>query len=189
MNACDREKLLLLAAGELPAGEANVVERHAAGCADCAAELAALREGLGALARLPAMVPSGAAIERIGQAADEQLDRRRIVRPHFVWRYRYALATAAALAILIGWAAVQQMFAPPMETPRNELAGLWDKPQTQVTESATLADDLANWHADDPWTAATETVIAQMDERDVTGELLDLENNLELLEGSVGEGT
>lgn len=55
MSACPDQELMLhaLADGELDAGNAVALEAHVAGCAGCAAELAAIREVKRALAAAP----------------------------------------------------------------------------------------------------------------------------------------
>lgn len=63
---CDltRDELAAHAAGELDAGRAGEVERHAAACAQCRRRLAALRAADAALAVLPRLEPPAGALLR-----------------------------------------------------------------------------------------------------------------------------
>jgi anti-sigma factor RsiW len=66
MNEHDaiREWLALAAAGALDPAEQRRLERHAAGCPACAAELEQLRDLAGALRRLPTPQPPATVVER-----------------------------------------------------------------------------------------------------------------------------
>jgi anti-sigma factor RsiW len=59
-----RERLALAVAGALEAAEASEVERHAAACPECAAELARWRAVAGALGRIPTPQASPAMVQR-----------------------------------------------------------------------------------------------------------------------------
>ncbi|HEY1750270.1 MAG TPA: anti-sigma factor [Caulobacteraceae bacterium] len=71
MSACPDQELLLhaLADGELDAGNALALEAHVAGCAGCAAELAAIREVKARLAATFAGYPASASLRASLDAA------------------------------------------------------------------------------------------------------------------------
>ena len=185
MNRCDHEKLLLLAAGELDYAQVAPVERHVAGCAACADELARLRDGLAALDRLPPLEPSGRAVEAIratGRQALAQRIVRRTARPHILYRYRFAVAAAAMLAVVFGWSLLQ----PGRPTGATVAELDWNHADRQVSEGSNLAEDLAEFQQSDPWTHAANTLIADLGRADVNGELLEIDENLDLLEPTGG---
>lgn len=101
------ERLLLYAYGELPAGEAEVIRRHLAGCAGCRAEAESIAR-VRAAASEPALKedPPPALLAGLRIAARESL----AVRPGLLervtgWlgqpRFRYAAVGAAALVIIV----------------------------------------------------------------------------------------
>lgn len=89
-----RERIALLAGGELPDAERAEVERHLAECEEChelAAELGEVRELLGALAQESA---SEAVLAEVRSGVSEQ-----IARSARRWRW---VAVAAAAVVLMG---------------------------------------------------------------------------------------
>jgi len=178
MSACDKEQLLLLASDELAPRQAAQVERHVAECPACAAELERLRQGLAALDRLTPMEPSGQAVERTAADGRRAVERRRTLRPSFVHRYRYALAAAAVVAVAVGWTLIGRLAAPT----DAQLDQLWREPVSDIIDTDSIVEDLAEGQAANPWTQAADVVIAQLSESDLDDELLELEESLELLE-------
>ena len=104
MSACPERELLLhaLVDGELDAKSALEVEAHVAGCAGCAAELAAIREVKAALREAPLAYRAPASlVERIDAAlaeASAPLPRRRFVVESWVMSGAVG-ALAASLAL------------------------------------------------------------------------------------------
>lgn len=108
LNETMRDRLPELANGLLPAAEAGEVRAHAAGCAACAAELAALetarlvlmartpRLDLAAITRAVTTPAPALRVERGGAARPANASP---VRPT-VWRSRQFLAAAASLLIV-----------------------------------------------------------------------------------------
>jgi hypothetical protein len=102
-----RDELLDLALGLLEPAEARALETHAAGCAACRAELAALRQTREVLAGLPPIeAPERSAavvLAAARQAAEaaEAARRPRWAAPRWVWGGTLGLAGAAALAVLV----------------------------------------------------------------------------------------
>lgn len=151
-------QLLLHDAGELDAAEARDVSSHAAGCAECAAQLRELK-GLGALvARGAAAEPQVLRRERVLAAAFGG-SRRRI-------GWGLALAAAAALLLTIGRAwwpveppkqadpwvarhreAVQRLDRSPVEVARGGEPGvkIGGTPGTESGDAARAA--VAKWEA------------------------------------------
>jgi len=178
MSACDTGQLLLLAHGELDPSRAAEVEGHVRACPACAAELSRLRDALAALDRLPAMDPSAEAARRILADGRRAVQRRRTLRPSFVRRYRYALAAAAILAAAIGWSLIDR----PIEPTDAQLDRLWLDPVSDIIDTGSLVEELAEGHAASPWTEAADVVIARLGESDLDDALLELEESLDLLE-------
>jgi anti-sigma factor RsiW len=77
-----RELLGLAAAGALDAGEEQRVERHAASCAACAAELENWRLLAGGLRRLPTPQPGNLVVERARALAEMRLAEEVEYRGH-----------------------------------------------------------------------------------------------------------
>ncbi|NIA22178.1 MAG: hypothetical protein GWP05_09500 [Anaerolineaceae bacterium] len=186
MSTCDREQLLLLAAGELDAPATAALEAHLASCRRCAEELEQLRETLALVGRLPEAEPSGVAVERIRTAAAKALARRRRGRPglgpSFAHRYRYALAAAAMLAAIIGWSIVQEMVGRPGSNDvavvdRWELEDQWRETMDDVADSTVLMDDLDALQESDPWTKVAGAV-----DTDLGDQLQQTLDYLELIE-------
>lgn len=102
-----RDELLDLALGLLEPAEARALEAHAAGCAACRAELAALRQTREILAGLPPIeAPERGAsvvLAAARQAAEtaEAARRPRWAAPRWLWGGTLGLAGAAALAVLV----------------------------------------------------------------------------------------
>ena len=190
VNTCDREQLLLLAADELDAQAAAAMKAHLASCPRCAEELEHLREGLALVARLPDAEPSGAAVERIRTAAAKALaGRRRLRRPSFVYRYRYALAAAAMLMAVIGWSIIQDMTGEPVTSRATRVADQtleekWLETMSEVTDSTALMDDLDALQENDPWAKLASAVDA--DTGDQFQEILDY---LDMIEAELTNGS
>ena len=91
-------ELSALLDGELPAADAEAVRAHVAACADCAAELAAVREARTALRSLPAVEPPPGFIDGLlaTTAADEPPAGARRAEVVPLRGRRAALANAAA---------------------------------------------------------------------------------------------
>jgi anti-sigma factor RsiW len=175
---CNRDQLLLLAAGELAPDRAAELERHVEACDACATELARLRENLALLDSLAPMEPSGDAVDRIGSAGRDAVLRRRTLRPTFRHRYRYALAVAAAVMAVLGWSLLQ---SPGLSDA--QLDRLWQQPVAQVADEGAAVLDMADQVTSDPWALSADQVLAQIDESEVRNDLLELEESLEQLKG------
>jgi len=181
MNACRTDELLLMAAEELDPDRAAELERHLAACPECAAELRRLREDLVRLEALPPMEPSALALERAIRAGREAVARRRPQRLSFVYRYRQALAVAAALVALFGWALVSHWTKPGLTA--QQLDSLWEQSLTDVTDSNAMVEELADQFEANPWTEAQEAVVSRLAEPQVDDELLEIQESLDHLEG------
>lgn len=181
MSACDREQLLLLAAGELEPTRADDVQRHLAECPRCAVELERLRADLSRLEALPVLEPSAAAARRIVARGRQALARRKPVRYSLVYRYRHALAVAAALLLAFGLS----LFNSPTPTgpTQQQLDQLWEESGSELTDSGEMVEDLAEQYAANPWTEAANTVIAKFGQSDLNDALMEMEEHLELIEG------
>ena len=172
MGCDNQEKLLLLACGELEGPQARALGEHLAVCAGCVAEMEELRGGLAALSRLPQWQPAAAVQRQVQEATAGRLRRYRLIRPNFVRRYRFALATAAALAAVFGWSIVADLIGPTPDAAA--LRQLWNEPTVNVIDSSTMTDDLADLNAGDAWTQAGHQIVSGLNKTDLTGELLDL---------------
>jgi anti-sigma factor RsiW len=183
MSECNQEKLMLLAAGELDAGQTAAIQEHVAACDRCAGELAALGEALGSLDRLAVMEPSGRAVERTREAAHRVVRRYRLIRPNFVRRYRLALSTAAALFLVLAGSMVNDAFKS--QPGAQQLRAMWNGPSARTFESGIMAEDLADRQAADEWSGATRTLIASVRPVTLSGELIDIQDSLGTLEDQV----
>jgi len=186
---CDRDQLLLLAAGELDAADARRVERHAAQCPACARALAGLRAdfraGFAALDRLPPLEPSGAAVDRALAAGRQALARRRPVLLVTLHVRRWALLAAAALALVLGIDLARGLH---YTRPRSgaQLDQLWSGPAGELADTSNRAADLAESVAADPWTRAADMFVADLGASNLGGQLLDLDESLDLLQQENG---
>jgi anti-sigma factor RsiW len=185
MTPCNGEQLLLYAAGELEAARAAELQRHLATCPACAAELGRLRQALGWLDGLPPLEPSGEALARILAAGRQALLRRRPAARPTVYRLRLAaLAAAAVLALVVGWSLLWQR--SPQGLTAGQFDELWNRTAGEIADTGNMAEDLAEQHAADPWTRATDSLVADLSRTDVAGQLLELDENLDVLEGFDG---
>lgn len=185
MNTCNRDELLLLAAGEATPQQAAETERHVAKCAACATELARLREDLAALDRLPILEPSGEAVRRIALAGRLAVGRRRTVRP-LLRRARPLLAVAASLAVVffIGALFNGPGFAPSVaDLPPEQLDRIWETPASDLASAEEMVDGLIDQHAGSQWTVAEAAVLRTASESNLDAELLRLDESMEQLEG------
>jgi hypothetical protein len=103
MTPCTRtRRLQAYLDGDLPEAEARALGEHLAGCARCAAELAALRRVFAMLAAVPLDEPSPGLTERVlERVVPSRARRRRWVRA-FGWGYGTVLA--GCLAAIGLWA-------------------------------------------------------------------------------------
>jgi anti-sigma factor RsiW len=99
------ESLSLLAAGALPADERESVQRHIAGCPDCARQLEQAKRicnALRAAAQVSPVAPerftSAAFQARFESSLQAEINRARIIR--LVWRVVVPLSAAALFALL-----------------------------------------------------------------------------------------
>ena len=202
---CNPQNLLLLAADELPQPQLHDLQRHLDHCPACAAELARLRRDLDQLDRLPHMEPSAFAIQRVRDAARKlpvaHAAPRTALRPPFFYRYRFALAAAAGLALIISWSVIQSLMTPNQPVtvaPAQPVASgpavrLWSNGEAElvngVSEMDSLAENLEVACTEGPWADAHSQVIANIAPGRVGNELLDLEGSLQLLEAELAEGS
>src|SRR5262245_59178136 len=84
----------------LPRDRAAHVERHCAGCADCARALDDARRRQGALRALPPAEPSGRLIQATLDRVEGYERRRRRLRARLFWGV--GLAAAASVLVLVG---------------------------------------------------------------------------------------
>ena len=107
----DVRELALLAGGDLPWWRKWQLTRHAKGCADCQAELGALKDVRREFARAASELPAGLdwqrlefemrANIRVGLAAGEAI-RPREIAGRWDWRAGFAVA-ALATVVVTGW--------------------------------------------------------------------------------------
>ncbi len=151
-----RDELLDLALGLLEPEQARDLEAHAAGCAACRAELAALRQTRRLLADLPPVEAPGrgapvlaAARQAAAQAGAGRRPRR--AAPRWLWGGALGLAGAAALALL-----VVRVAGPPARGPLSEdREALLGRDATPPAASPPAASPAAPPEAQAPATAAT----------------------------------
>ncbi len=110
------EDLEACALGELPALRVAEVEAHAAGCADCARELAWLRAERTLLSRRPPLLTAHL---WPGVAARLQHPRR---RPRWAWRIAVASGVGAAAAAALLVALLRPKPLPVTPQPQSQLA-------------------------------------------------------------------
>jgi len=99
-----REQLVDLALGLLAPGQAREVEAHAAGCPECAAALAGLRQTRAAVGGLPPLPAPERGEAILLAAARQAASRRQASRPRllpgWLWGAAVGAATAAAVALV-----------------------------------------------------------------------------------------
>lgn len=125
-------QLLLHDAGELDAAEARAVSSHAAGCAECAAQLREMR-ALGTL------------VAKGGAAEPQELRRQRVLAAVFGGTRRrlawgLALAAAAALLLSVGrawWPAEMQKPADPWVARHRDAVQRLDRRPVEVARPGT----------------------------------------------------
>lgn len=99
------EKLLELAYGELPQGEARAVEAHASHCDACRGELASIRGTRAMMARLPVEPPPERGLGVVLAAAREAAaarTRKGSLLPRWLWAGGLGAVAAAAVAV-VSW--------------------------------------------------------------------------------------
>jgi hypothetical protein len=143
-----------------------------------------LRGGLAALSRLPELQPAPAVARLVYGVTAGRLHRYRLIRPNFVRRYNFALAVAAALAVVFGWSIIADVLRPGLDAAA--LRQIWTAPAANVIDSGVMTDDLADLNAGDAWTQAGRQVFSGLNRADLTGELLDLRDGVSQLEDEVG---
>ncbi len=129
--------LLRLVDGELPAAEAQEVERHLEGCPECRAEVEGLRATLAecigyreeVLDRLlPPPPEPWADLTPEFNRIDRELDRE--MAPHPRWRFRPALRWALAAAAMLTFVIVWEF----RETPSVQAASLLHKAEVAASK-------------------------------------------------------
>ncbi len=100
------------------------------------------------------------------------------------------------VAVLVGWALVQQAFGPDPAPVRSggvvadgsELTNAWDRWQNAVTDSTVLTEELGTWQQSDPWTLAEIRLAGNASQR-VGDELEEIIEYVELIEHEATDGS
>ena len=140
-----RNLALLCAFGEAAREDEARVREHAAVCAGCAAEIRALKEGIGVLEHAPREMPSRETREAIGGMLLREAPRRAAGRTGF----RYAAAAAVLIAGVAGvfaWKSWKGGPADPDVNPTSPVAMLEEKaPEPELDPALAWNDgDLDN---------------------------------------------
>jgi hypothetical protein len=128
-----RRDVSLLAAGALPASEQAAVERHAASCAECAGDLAALRAALAVAAADEARdAEPPVAVEWLRARVHARLDAAASAPPARGHRAAWAAGLAAAAAVVAAVVLSRPVLQPPAPGPAIAVA----EPEIAVSEEA-----------------------------------------------------